>query len=44
MNLKGTDYYGFIRETNFPEVIGECAFLDCEDRFIIKRKSLYSSI
>lgn len=27
-NSRGTDYYGFIRETNCPAVIVECAFLD----------------
>lgn len=35
LNSKGNDYYGFIRETNPPAVIVECAFLDSEDRFII---------
>ena len=27
-NTSGTDYYGFIRSTNAPAVIVECAFLD----------------
>ena len=27
-NANGTDYFGFIRETNAPAVIVECAFLD----------------
>ena len=28
MNSEGKDYYGFIRDTNCPAVIVECAFLD----------------
>lgn len=28
LNSKGQDYYGFIRSTNAPAVIVECAFLD----------------
>ena len=28
LNDAGTDYYGFIRQTNAPAVIVECAFLD----------------
>ena len=30
-NEQGMDYFGFIRETNAPAVLVECAFLDTED-------------
>ena len=30
-NSSGTDYYGFIRSTNAPAVIVECAFMDSKD-------------
>lgn len=28
LNANGTDYYGFIRQTNAPAIIVECAFVD----------------
>lgn len=34
-NSSGKDYYGFIRSTNAPAVIVECAFLDTKDVKII---------
>lgn len=34
-NSRGTDYYGFIRETEAPAIIVECAFVDSADIKII---------
>lgn len=35
VNSKGMDYFGFIRQTNAPAVIVECAFVDSKDIQII---------
>jgi N-acetylmuramoyl-L-alanine amidase len=35
LNSNGKDYFGFIRETNAPAVIVECAFVDSKDIQII---------
>lgn len=35
LNSNGKDYFGFIRETNAPAVIVECAFVDSKDVQII---------